>query len=238
MRTLIFAGLLLFAPVLCAQVNDAVLWTGLGVKADLTKDIGLSYETQGRFFQNISCLQNYYNELGVDYSPFKKFEVGVKYRMARKNRGNYFATENRFNIDAEYGYKLKPAHLDIKLRGRYQVAFNRLGVVNDIYPDIAHTARLKLKISYENKDFKRVQPFVSAEIFGALNPKNKYNHVDSYRLSAGFAFDLPKRLGVDLYYIYEREYHSVPNNNHIYVLQLNYSFKDKLLKKKKSAKGE
>ena len=54
---------LLFSGFGFAQVVDAELWTGLGLKADLTKKLSLKYETQGRFNQNASILKTYYNEL-------------------------------------------------------------------------------------------------------------------------------------------------------------------------------
>ncbi|MCG8576217.1 MAG: DUF2490 domain-containing protein [Flavobacteriales bacterium] len=213
-----------------AQVSDANLWTGLGVNADLNDQFSLAYETQTRFFNNFSQLGNYYNELGVKYKPLKDVKIAVKYRYARKYRSTFWDSENRFNIDAAYRYKIKPAKISLTARARYQVSFNRLGVINDvIYPRIKHTGRLKFTAKYRNKDLKLIRPFVSTELFTALNPKNPISALDAYRFSAGVTFNLPKKLELDLAYIFERENGSVLENAHIYMIQLNYSLPNKLL---------
>ena len=233
MRNFVVAIALLSAPAF-AQVSDANLWTGLGAKMGITKKLDVAYETQTRFYNNVSQLKTYYNELGVKYGVIKGLDVSVKYRFARKYRNTYWDSENRFNFDVSYGYKIKPAKIRVKARARYQVAFNRLGVINDvIYPRIKHVARFKISAKYQNKDFKLISPFVSAEFFTALRPINPISGLDAFRLGGGITFDLPKKFELDLGYIFERENSATLENLHIYFLQLNYEF-PRLIDKKES----
>lgn len=233
----LLVALTLLSSSTFAQVSDANLWTGLGAKMDITKDLSLSYETQTRFDNNMSRLRTYYNELGAKYGLIKGLDVSVKYRFARKLRDTYWDSENRFNVDVAYGYKIKPANIRLKARARYQVAFNRLGVVNDvIFPRIRHVGRFKVSAKYQNKDFKLITPFISGELFTALRPINPISGLDAWRLSAGVTFDLPKKFEVDLGYIFEREVSAVLQNAHIYFVQLNYEFPS--LKDKKKGSGD
>jgi hypothetical protein len=231
---------ILFLGLSCSfgQVNDANLWLGLGARLPINKNFSINYETQTRFYQNVSSLKTYYNELGLKYGIIKGLDASVKYRFARKFRDTYWDSENRFNFDVAYDYKIKPAKIRVKARLRYQVAFNRFGVVNDvIYPRIKHTGRLKLSAKYMNKDIKMIQPYVALEFFTALAPKNPISGLDAYRLGGGVTFDLPKRLEVDVKYIFEHENSAILENNHIYVIQLGYTLPT-LLDTKKAKDGK
>ncbi len=215
--------------------KDALLWTGVGLDLDINKQFSVGYESCLRMNQNMTNLQNFYNEFSLGYDPgiVKGLDFAVKYRLSRKDRGPYYAFENRFNLDASYAYKLEDIGLTFSVRARYQVAFNRLGTINnDIFPKTQHSARFRLKVAYRNPEFKRIQPFVSAEPFVALKPKNQFSSLNAYRLTGGIKFDLPKRLELEVYYILEKNFRSVPLKNYIYGLQLTYVFKNPLIKEK------
>lgn len=221
---------------LCAfsQTEDAALWTGIGIKANLSKKLSLKYETQARFFKNISTLQNYYNELSVDYGVAKGLDLGVTYRYARKNSGFYYRGENRIAADASYRIKFSDLGLRIKARARYQFSFDRLSVINNvIYPDFNNTFRFKLDARYNNDNFKRIIPYVGCEVFKAIHPVSNQPGLDAYRLFGGVNFDLPARHELGLKYIYELEFRSTEQLSHIYVIQYNYQLPNKWFKKKK-----
>lgn len=211
-----------------SQEKDALLWTGLGVKLDVTKDVQISYETQTRFNKNVSTLAQYYNELSLKYNLFKGFDLGGSYRFSQKRRSFNFVNGNRFCVDASYG---KRSDLGIKAsaRARYQYSFNRIGVINDIiFPDTKSLFRIKGKLAYRNDDFKIIQPFLLAEWFTALRPQSQYGTTDAYRFSFGIDLDLPAKHELKLAYINEKEFGSTQSNNHIYVIQYNYAIPGKL----------
>jgi hypothetical protein len=226
----------LCAHTLNAQTQDANMWVSGGIGADLTTKLSLSYEMQARLYKNVSALDSYINEIGIAYEPFKNFELSGDYRYSRKNQESHYEGVHRLALNVAYDYKVDGAGLRIKARVRYQVPFNYLGVINDaIYPDNRNVMRFKLSAKYTPTNLKKIQPFASYEFYKALSPKNIYNPIDSYRVTFGVSFDLPKRHSVDLYYLLEKEYRSVPHLNHIFGIQYGYEiFKDPVFEKPES----
>ncbi|NOQ74510.1 MAG: DUF2490 domain-containing protein [Crocinitomix sp.] len=233
MRSLILSTLLISTLGGFSQTQDAQLWTGLGLKADLGKKMSLKYETQTRFYKNASTLRTYYNELSASYELAKNFGLGVSYRYSRKAKEGYFVGENRFCLNADYSIKIAETGLRLKTRARYQLGFDRTAVINEvIYPNIGSTFRWKFNLRYKNDDFKRVLPFVGYELFKAIQPAGSVG-LDAYRVYAGIDFDLPKRHELGIKYIYELDHGSQQSVTHNYVLQYNYSLPSKWFKKKK-----
>ncbi|MCH2235815.1 MAG: DUF2490 domain-containing protein [Crocinitomicaceae bacterium] len=215
-----------------AQVNDALFWAGAGAKLDITKDLRLDYEFQTRFNKNFTTLTNFYNELSLKYDVVKGLNVGLSYRYARKNREAYFVGENRLSLNVRYGYRLDMG-LKFSTRVRYQHAFDRLSTINNtIVPDVRQLFRWKGKVSYRNKDFKRVQPWATGEWFANLKP-SLYGLTNAYRLGVGVDFDLPARNELMIGYMYEKEFRQTEQNNHIYVIQYTYYIPYRLVDKKK-----
>jgi hypothetical protein len=207
-------------------VSDAGFWTGFGLDYDVTKKISMEYESQVRFDQNVSHLSQYYNEISGGYKIIKGLQTSLTYRYARKNNGDYYFNQNRFCFNLSYKYKVGGG-ITLSTRARYQHSFDRLSVVNDIYPNKKNIYRMAFKISYKHKDFKRVQPYFKYEFFNAIQPVNKYSSLDTYRLKIGANLDLPGKHTVKLFYMFEHENRSVDNQNHIYGIQYNYSLKFK-----------
>jgi hypothetical protein len=218
---------LLFINSSLGQVQDANLWLSAGINADLTDNLSLNYSMESRFYKNASSLDSYINEIGAGYEIVKNLQFGVDYRYSRKNQEGYFEGVHRIGADISYSYKLDIG-LTLKARARYQLPFNHLGVINDaIYPDNRNVSRFKISAKYKPTNLKKVLPFMSYEIYKSFSPKNQYNPIDSYRLTFGVTFDLPKRMAVDIYYMLEKEYRSTPALNHIYGIQYSYDlFKD------------
>jgi hypothetical protein len=234
MRSLLLS-VLLISIASFGQNQDAQLWTGLGLKADLGKKLSIKYETQTRFYKNASTLKTYYNEFSADYELIKKLGLGVSYRYSRKNREDFFAGENRFCLNADYSFKISKTGLRFKTRARYQLAFDRTSVINEvIYPNIGSTFRWKFDLKYKNDEFKRVMPFVGYELFKAIQPTG-FSGLDGYRLYLGLDFDLPARHELGVKYIYEMDYGSSQESiTHNFLIQYNYMLPSKWFKKKKN----
>ncbi len=229
----IVLGLILFTQVTYGQVVDAELWTGVGLKAELNKKLAIKYETQTRFNQNASQLKTYYNEISGEYELLKSFVIGGSYRYSRRNKLTHYAGDNRLSINSEYAKKLGDTGFKFKARARYQYSFDRLRPINNlIFPDVNHVFRLKLDLKYSNKKFKRILPAIGYEYFKTFNPTT-VKGPNAFRLYAAIEFDLPARHEIELKYIYERDFGSVQNINHVWAFQYNYRLSSKLFKKKK-----
>jgi len=221
--TLLYIGLLL--PIFGSSqiATDAHLWTGIGVSAKINSKLSFGYETQARLYQNASTLRVYLNQVGTAYKITDNFKVGFDYRFSRKNKGNYFVSENRFMLNTSYGYKVKPINTKISVRLRYQNSFDRLKTINEtITPNISNVFRAKVVAKYKQPNFKRIQPFIGAEIFKSLDASNHNYNVDAYRLIAGLNFDLPFKNELKLYYIYQKNFGNTLATRHIYSIQYNY----------------
>ena len=236
MRILIFTALIVIICPAMAQNKDALLWTGLEVDLPVTKDFGLKMETQTRLKSNFTQLATLYGELGAGYEPINDLRFSLTYRYSRKDKGDYFGNENRFCTNVRYKIDVVKG-LDLRFRARYQVAFNRLTVVNDIAPETKNVFRFAGSLKYKNKEFKRIIPFVSAELFFPLDPVLNGDKLDTWRARIGIDLDLPKRITGTIFYMYEHENRSYDNINHIYCITLGYEFK-RLNKKKKKKKDE
>lgn len=228
MRAFFVLTALVFTTCSYAQYQDANLWTSAAVNADLTKKMAVSYSTELRLYKNVTSIDSYINELSFSYEPVKNLITGIDYRYSRKNQEAYFEGVHRVGAEVSYEQKIDALGLRLKARVRYQLPFNYLGVINDaIYPDNRNVMRFKLSAKYRPVNLKKIQPFASYEFYKALSPKNIYNPIDSYRITAGVSFDLPKRHSIDVYYMLEKEYRSIPQLNHIYGIQYTYDlFKD------------
>lgn len=215
-----------------SQVSDANMWLGLGVKADITKDLKLAFEAQTRFDQNYSNLSNYFNELSAEYDLPFDFSVGVSYRYSRKNRISHFEGENRVCLNLEHSFKVKPLDLKFKSRARYQYAFDRLNPSNDLfYSEDKSSFRIKFNLQYEK--YKRIQPYLTTELFKTITPYTNYTGLNGLRLIGGLEFDLPARHSLDLAYIRDQEFDSQIKIAHIIALRYTYELSSKLFKKKK-----
>lgn len=226
--------LLLSISINCfCQNKDASLWLSSGVKASLTEQIQLSYEMQTRFYKNATTIDSYINEVGISYEPIKNLDFSLDYRYSRKNQEYYFEGVHRLALNASYGVKLDDIGLSLKGRIRYQAPFNYLGIINDaIYPDNRNVMRFKIAAKYKPVNLKKILPFASYEFYKAINPKNIYRWIDSYRLVFGVTFNLPKRHEVEIYYLLEKENRAVPAFNHVYGIQYSYDiFKNPIIKK-------
>ena len=99
-----------------SQTEDAHLWTGAGVSTKITKELSIEYQTQTRFYKNASVLRVYLNQIGASYKVTDDFKIGLDYRFSRKKKNDYFVSDNRFMLNASYGYKIKPINTKFSIR--------------------------------------------------------------------------------------------------------------------------
>lgn len=208
-----------------SQTVDAHVWTGLGLSYKINKKISVDYKTQTRFYKNASVLRVYFNQIGGSFKITDDFKVGLDYRFSRKRKNDaYFVSENRYMINAIYGYSVKPINMKFSVRARYQNGFDRLSTINNVItPNIYNVFRLKLIAKYKNPDFKRVQPFLGYEMFKSLNREPIKFGINTHRIKAGVVLDLPKKNEVKLSYIYQKNNGFTQEIRHIYAIQYSYS---------------
>lgn len=164
-HSLLFSLLLACVQSLHAQetkvVRDLLLWSGASVEKSLGKDWTISLGEEIRFKHNLTEINNYFTEAGVRYRINKNFalEGGYRYTRDRKSDGSY---ENltRYNLDLRIREKLDFMTIDYRLRYQKEVEGFRLYL-----QDTDYEKYVRHRIRFRYDDLKKVEPFVSGEVF-------------------------------------------------------------------------
>ncbi len=210
-----------------SQIQDANLWTGIGVESKLLKNWSAAFEAQSRFNKNISALKTTYLEISTDYNVVKSLDIGLGYRFSRRETYPNYTLDNRLFLVLKYKIDfLEKENLTLKVRYKYQYDFDRLTAINEyIQPEMSATNRVKIELEY---DFKKIKPFIENEWF-----YSKYDNswgFQTLRISPGFSYKFNKRINFSFKYIHERNYNKILEIDHIYSVTVNYKLKGKLLK--------
>ena len=205
-----------------AQTNDAELWTGAGIRKNITKKLSMHFEEQVRMNDNISSLKNYFSEVGVAYrlNKYLRFSGNYRFKNIQRPDGTYRII-NRFHGDVRLRYKAKP--IIVLYRTRMQVEYGQRnnGPRTDFYDRNKLTMRLDLD--------KMFSPYISSEVYLDISGKQ----FDKVRYTLGMDLDLNKRNEVSIFYRIQREF-NVNNPKYSYIIGLSYLYKLKgrLIKKK------
>jgi hypothetical protein len=204
-RLVLFTMLLAVFIPLSAQetkvVSDLQLWTGAGIEKTWGKTWTLSLEEEIRFKHNISEINNYFTEAGLRYRINKNFalEGGYRYTRDKKSNGSY-ETLTRYNLDLRYKGRLDFITIYYRLRYQKEVeGFNLL----DKQADYEKYVRNRIRIRYN--DFKKIKPYVSAELFQLFRP-DYYAELEYIRVVGGLVYEPGKMGSFDFGFGFNREF--------------------------------
>ncbi|MFN5223097.1 MAG: DUF2490 domain-containing protein [Bacteroidota bacterium] len=201
------------------QVNDAGLWTSLGLKSDLGKKFSLDGDVELRFNENVTELGTIYGEALLGYKFNKRLEGSIGYRLIGKRRfDDSFSIRHRVLLNLSY--KKKFNKVTASFRARYQSQFSDIKrSENWRVPD--DYFRFKATFKYDTD--KKWTPFVSGESFYYLNRPGGPLFTE-YRLSAGFEYEYSEKSAINLGYIFDREV-NVSNPWTNYIVSIGWSYK-------------
>ena len=215
----LFAVLILFFINSIAQINDAQMWTEVGVIKKINKKFRLELQQSVRLRQNVTQIDKYFTEFGVKYSLTKKMQFGASYRFEEEKRlEEYFSIRHRLSVDASYKQKIN--NLTLRLRTRFQAKFydfhsSEAGSIPENH------VRIRLKASYKFAEFP-VTPSFAAEFYYATNGITK-NSIDKYRFTLGGKYKINKRNTVALNYRLQKQI-NIANPLNLYILILAYEY--------------
>lgn len=226
---------LLILVLMCFHLNaqndseDFNTWTGLALDYELNKDWKIGIEGQLRMEDNVSEIDQYFGEIGVQYKLLADFKLAAGLRYVRNNdhRGSIQGYENhlRYNVDVSYKHKIE--RVGLKYRLRYQNK-NELGISIDDGDLIKHGIRFKGTINYNFKNWK-LDPKLSSEIFNRFEKNDPYNGFNKYRISVGTNYKLKNIGELNLSYLFEKEF-DVLNPQMVHIISLKYGY---IIKKSK-----
>jgi hypothetical protein len=215
------AGFILFLLIkglfVYAQANDAGLWISANVDKRLSQSVGMSFSEELRLMENFSEAATIFSDLGLEYRFGKKLKASVHYRFLNDRRlDDTYASWNRLYLDVSYKDKLKP--FVISIRERIQSQFSDFLSSEGIEPEYYSRTKIASKLNLNTK----LAPYLSAELFHPLNnPAARF--IDKVRYSAGVEYPITSRHMIDLSYMIQRSYHSVPGNDFVIVVGYNLS---------------
>ncbi|MFM2190350.1 MAG: hypothetical protein RL491_736 [Bacteroidota bacterium] len=202
-----------------AQVNDAGLWSSIGLQSELGKKFSLDGDIELRFNENITELGTVYGEALFGYKINKRWEASIGYRLIGKRRyDDTYSVRHRMLLNL--AYKKKFNKITASFRARYQSQYADINR-SDSWRVPDDYFRFKASFKYDTD--KKWTPFVSGESFFYLNSQDGPLFTE-YRLAAGVEYEYSKKSAITLGYIFDREVNvSDPWTN--YIVSIGWSYK-------------
>ena len=214
---------LLFLPILGAAQTSSAVWSELGIKGGITKNLDWGVEINTRF-GNTRGVETFFPQVSLKYKVTKWFKPSIDFRyILKKDEFSNYIGSNRVIVNANFEKKFNK-RLSTELRLRYQFGFNRWGTDTDYEDETSNAVRLKPEINYDIKN-SAFSPYTSAEIFYNLEP---YNHqFRKIRWGIGTNIEVDDPLSLSVGYIYDRELNDKNNRpkiRHICTFSIKYKF--------------
>jgi len=187
---------------------DNQLWAKAGVSAGLTKRTDLELSYQMRFDQDISRLSSILPEVELAHRFKSWLRIGGGYRLEyeRDNNGD-MVVRHRLTGDVKLRKELDPVRIDYRFRFAQQIR-------PDANEEYRTFLRHRFDVSYRRSD--PWFPFVSFELFHALDDFNKY------RLTFGTSYEHDRH---EVEAFFRLELHEEPDLETYNILGLGYTYR-------------
>lgn len=219
---LLMCALMIDGEVLFAQntkvVSDLHLWTGIEIEKKIAKDWTVSLAEEFRFKQDISVLNNHFTETGLRYRINRNFALEGQYRLTfDQNKDHSFDMLSRYALDLRYKGKLD--FISIYYRLRYQKEVEGWDLFD---PAVLYQKYVRQRITVRYTDFKKIKPYVSAEIFQLFEPSQnaRYHYV---RVLGGIKYEHQEIGTINLAWGLNRELVEVQPAM-VFTLKVNYTY--------------
>ena len=189
-------------------LDDNQSWTSIGFEKKLPYSLKLEFEQELRIKDQLSTFNQTFSEVSLSYKVFDGLNINIPYRYAIFDD----KVKQRLSFSGSYKYSFKP--ISLKYRARFQRTNEKEKNAKDL---------IRNKFTIEYKLDKKIEPYVSGELFHLFNTDN--DQLDENRVSFGFAVDLPRKNSIKIFYMYKKEDIIKSSSEEINVFGLAYSFK-------------
>ena len=198
-----------FICIQCSYgLDDNESWTSIGFERNLPFSLELEFEQELRLNNQLSTFKQTFSEVSISYEVFDGLKIQIPYRYAVfENK-----IKQRLSFGGSYKYSFKPVSL------KYRTKFQRTNEDGELPEEL-----IRNKFTIEYKLGKKIEPYLSGELFHLYN--TNHNQLDGFRVSFGFAVDLPRKNSIKIFYIYKKEDITKSSPDEINVFGLAYSFK-------------
>ena len=212
--------------VLMAQYRDAGLWTSFSAEYKLNKKTELSFAPELRMNENLTQVNSWFSDLGVQYKLPANLSFQAVYRVGYRNP--ILEPEVRQRLQLGLGYKYEWNDWTFGVASRYQAAL-RL-IADDGDPDFISTWRNKFSVKYSG--LKKWELSSGFEIFNSRSDWGVLDLTD-WRFTCAAEYKINKRNFISFGYLIQKNLVArVPELD--YVGLLSY----KLILKKNKTKEE
>ena len=203
-----------------AQQDDAGLWSSVTIKHKVTRRMSVSLSEQIRMHQNVSEVEQFFTDAGVDYEFIPAFKVSVNYRLTSKNQLTYYSTRHRFYVDLSYKQKLKPIAISLRQRVQSQVESIHSSE-NGRIPEWYTRTKLAVKLDLG----KKYSPYLATEYYYVIdNLKEEDQVFDKARYEVGIDYDFNKQSSVNLFYLIQKDLRENKTRDFVSGIGYTYSF--------------
>lgn len=222
--------------------DDRKLWISSKYDIELIDDFSLSAEQEIRLTNKMEEFDQALISLGGEYKITNNIRFFAGYRGRAKNYDYIYFYQNEAITHLSFKNEIiDDLTFDIRLRAN--IRYDK---------DDANEVYLRPRIKFNYKLFDFVSPYFEFEaLYRTLYEKKvKYDNngeklpepiyvtgdkFDETRTTIGLAFDLPRKITLDLFYTYQNEF-NVKNPNDANVVGLSLKFENPLKNKSKEEK--
>ncbi|MFN8438471.1 MAG: DUF2490 domain-containing protein [Cytophagales bacterium] len=183
-----------------AQVNDAAVWTSIGLKKSISKRTSIDLTQQFRFYENVTELGFFNTEMGVNYKIYKNIVVSPNYRYIHSRRlDNTYAVKHRFFIDLSISKSRKK--LGFTYRTRFQSQYSG-GITKELGTKPQNVSRNQITIKYKLN--KKIAPYIAQDLYFTLNG-SKIHQFSTSLSYIGINIKAQKKLNFNFYYLIQAQ---------------------------------
>lgn len=206
---------LFFLFIQCSYGLDDQSWTKISFEKKLPYLLRLELAQGLRLNNQLSSFNQTFFELSISYKDSIGLKINIPYRYTIFDN----KIKHRLSFETLYHYSFEPVSL------KYQIKIYRLFENGETHGEdgaqLGDLIRNKFTVKY--KFGKKVNPFISGELFHIYNSNN--DQFDEYRVSFGFHLDLPRKNSMKIFYIFKKEDITKSNPDEINVFGTSYRFK-------------
>ena len=191
-------------------LNDNQSWTKISFEKKLPHSLKFELAQGLRLKGQLSKYNQAFFELSLAYKDSNGLRINIPYRYTIFED----KIKHRLSFGAIYQYSFEPVSL------KYHIKFYRLYENGESDGEdgapLGDLIRNKFTIKY--KSGKKINPYISGELFHLYNKDNK--SLDEFRASLGIEVDLPKKNSINFFYIFKKEGIANPDLNEINVINV------------------
>ena len=204
------------------QYNDIECWVGSGLAQSINKDWSWSLQWENRWTQGASWHDQGLVDLALEYRLSKHWDLNAQWRLSERQglHGAYVA-RRRFALRTIGSWRVGSGKLTTRIMTAEdwtaRTLFSSALAETKITPS---TPTIRWRLGYNQRLTNRLLAGASWEVFRREGGRW------SERWRAGLDFQLSKRLGFELGYLWENEWlNTDPWRSHVVRIQTSYSIR-------------